>query len=276
MGSVNSTNFSLEIARKQIKKCLVDTVLYRYFYTNAGFSEEQLISPLNFAAAAKTKHFVSFFKAVLLALMLLLGALQVAAVDFARMQAVLSQRFGAAALASFRDWQTLVQDSADRTPPAQLRLVNDFFNRRVKFGDDQVIWGQSDYWATPMETLGRGAGDCEDFAIAKYFTLLLLNIPDEKMRLIYVQARLGGTNSSITQAHMVLAYYPTPEAEPLVLDNLINDLLPASRRPDLLPVFSFNALGLWQGASGARGAAGPASLSRWQELLRRVRTEGFD
>lgn len=192
------------------------------------------------------------------------------------MQNVLSQRFGPAASGSFRDWQKLLQESADQTAPAKLKQVNDFFNRRIKFGEDQGIWGQSDYWATPMETLGRGAGDCEDFAIAKYFTLLLLSIPDEKLRLIYVQARLGGVNSSITQAHMVLAFYPTPDAEPLILDNLINDLQPASRRPDLQPVFSFNSLGLWQGATGARGAGGPANLSRWQELLRRARAEGFD
>jgi hypothetical protein len=75
---------------------------------------------------------------------------------------------------------------------------------------------------------------------------------------------------------MVLAFYPAPDAEPLILDNLINDLQPASRRADLRPVFSFNSHGLWQGASGARGAGGPASLSRWQELLKRVRAEGFD
>ncbi|HQR97851.1 MULTISPECIES: transglutaminase-like cysteine peptidase [unclassified Polaromonas] len=215
-------------------------------------------------------------KAALIVVLLVLGAMKVAAVDFDRMQSVLTQRFGPAARESFLDWQKLLQGSADQTAPAQLRRVNDFYNRRIRFGDDQPIWGQSDYWATPMETLGKGAGDCEDFAIAKYFTLLLLNIPDEKLRLIYVQARLGGVNSSITQAHMVLAYYPSPEAEPLILDNLIDDLLPASRRPDLQPVFSFNSQGLWQGTSGARGAGGPANLTRWQELLRRARAEGFD
>jgi predicted transglutaminase-like cysteine proteinase len=215
-------------------------------------------------------------KAALIVVLLVLGALKVAAVDFDRMQSVLIQRFGPTARESFRDWQKLLQSSADQTAPAQLRRVNDFYNRRIRFGEDQPIWSQSDYWATPMETLGKGAGDCEDFAIAKYFTLLLLNIPDEKLRLIYVQARLGGVNSSITQAHMVLAYYPSPEAEPLILDNLIDDLLPASRRPDLQPVFSFNSQGLWQGASGARGAGGPANLTRWQELLRRARAEGFD
>ena len=192
------------------------------------------------------------------------------------MQNVLTQRFGAAAGASFTDWQRLLKDGAGQPEAANLKRVNDFFNRRIKFNDDLAVWSQSDYWATPMETLGRGAGDCEDFAIVKYFSLLLLGIPDEKLRLVYVQARLGGINSSITQAHMVLAFYPSPGAEPLILDNLISDLQPASRRPDLLPVFSFNSQGLWQGASGARGAGGPGSLTRWQELLRRARAEGFD
>jgi len=208
--------------------------------------------------------------------LLILGALKVAAVDFERVQNVLSQRFGPAAAGQFLEWQQLLKDSAAQTEPAKLKQVNDFFNRRIRFGEDLAIWGQRDYWATPMETLGRGAGDCEDFAIAKYFTLLLLNVPDEKMRLIYVLARLGGVNSSITQAHMVLAYYPSPEAEPQILDNLIDDMLPASRRLDLQPVFSFNSQGLWQGVSGTRGPGGTSSLTRWQELLRRARAEGFD
>jgi predicted transglutaminase-like cysteine proteinase len=217
-----------------------------------------------------------FFHRVLIVLALFAAALNVVAVDFERMQSVIAQRFGPPAVGSFKDWQKLLQDNANQPATAQLRQVNDFFNRRVRFGDDQVVWGQSDYWATPMETIGRGAGDCEDFAIAKYFTLLLLSIPDDKLRLIYVQAKTGGAASSISQAHMVLAFYPEPNAEPLILDNLIGDLRPASRRTDLLPVFSFNSMGLWQGATGAKGAGGPGSLSRWQELLRRARAEGFD
>lgn len=208
--------------------------------------------------------------------LLILGALKVAAVDFERMENVLAQRFGPTAASSFHEWQKLLAEGSTQSEAAKLRRVNDFFNRRVKFDEDQKIWAQSDYWATPMETLGRGAGDCEDFAIVKYFTLLALGIPDEKLRLIYVQARLGGINSSISQAHMVLAFYPVPNAEPLILDNLINELQLASRRPDLQPVFSFNSQGLWQGVTGAMGAGGPGTLSRWQELLRRARAEGFD
>lgn len=231
---------------------------------------------MNCAVGAKTTHFKHFYRAVLIVFLLLVGSLKVAALDFDRMQSVLSQRFGAPAVGAFVEWQTLLKQGAEQREPAKLKLVNDFFNRRIKFDEDLTVWGKSDYWATPMETLGRGAGDCEDFAIVKYFTLLLLGIPDEKLRLVYVQARIGGINSSISQAHMVLAFYPVPDAEPLILDNLINDLQLASRRPDLLPVFSFNSQGLWQGASGARGVGGPGTLSRWQELLRRVRAEGFD
>ena len=230
----------------------------------------------NPAGGAKTTHLKHLQRAVLVIVLLVLGALQVAAVDFDRMQTVLSQRFGPAANSAFLDWQKLLKDGTGQPETANIRRVNDFFNRRIRFDEDQRVWAQSDHWATPMETVGRGAGDCEDFAIVKYFSLLLLGIPDEKMRLVYVQARMGGANSSITQAHMVLAFYPNPGAEPLILDNLINDLQLASRRPDLQPVFSFNSQGLWQGASGARGAGGPGTLSRWQELLRRARAEGFD
>ncbi len=209
-------------------------------------------------------------------LALLLATFRVAAVDYERMRSVMAQRFGQPGLASLQDWEAMVQPRAGETDSAKVRRVNDFFNRRTRFSDDTVIWNQGDYWATPLETLGRGAGDCEDYAIGKYFSLLLLGVPDEQMRLIYVQARMGGRGSTFTQAHMVLAYYPAPNAEPLILDNLVGDLQLASRRTDLLPVFSFNRQGLWQGVQGPRGPGGAASLSRWQELLARVKAEGLD
>ena len=134
-----------------------------------------------------------------------------------------------------------------------------------------MVWRQFDYWATPMKTIDKGAGDCEDFAIAKYFTLLSAGVPDNKLRLIYVQARTGGASSAIRQAHMELTFYPSIDAEPLVLDNLINDIQPASRLSDLIPVFSFNSQSLWQVASGPRHTGNGSNLTRWQDLLTRAR-----
>ena len=158
----------------------------------------------------------------------------------------------------------------------KLKSVNDFLNRNLRFEDDQTLWGQSDYWATPLETLSAGAGDCEDFSIAKYFTLKAIGIPTSRLRLIYVRAQLGGPTSGMSQAHMVLAYYPSPDSEPLVLDNLISEIRSASRRADLSPVFSFNSDGIWAGTGAGQATHDTSRLSRWRDLLARARIEGFD
>jgi predicted transglutaminase-like cysteine proteinase len=170
--------------------------------------------------------------------------------------------------------QPLLTQALGLDEPGQLKSVNEFFNRRVLFRDDTEVWGQVDYWASPLETLHKGQGDCEDYAVAKYFSLLALGMPSSKLRMVYVRAQIGGPQG-IVQAHMVLAYYAVPGAEPMILDNLITELRPASRRPDLVPVFSFNSEGLWQGV-GTQSAGDPAArLSRWRELLAKARAEGF-
>lgn len=160
----------------------------------------------------------------------------------------------------------------------KLKKINDFINSRVEFEDDLSIWNQSDYWATPLETIGQGRGDCEDFAIIKYYSLKDAGIPLAKLRLVYVKAKLSGPAGPYLQAHMVLAYYPTPNAEPMVLDNLVPDIRPASQRTDLQPIFSFNSEAIWSGVAGnaAKGTGGTGQLSRWQDLLQRARNEGID
>lgn len=199
-------------------------------------------------------------------------------VDFERLLASLTQRWGAGVSIRFSAWQSLIVSNKAAGDTDRLKRTNDFFNRQIMFGDDMTVWGQEDYWATPLETLGKGAGDCEDFVIAKYFTLKEMGIESSKLRLIYVRAKTGSSDSTALQAHMVLAYYAKPEAEPMVLDNLIGDIRPASRRPDLVPVFSFNSEGIFTGVSGkdATPAAGTGRLSRWEDLLKRARAEGFE
>lgn len=193
--------------------------------------------------------------------------------DAERMQAA-ARRLSPRAAEAAQALLPLIAQAAAVDDVARLQLVNEFFNRRVQFRDDTEVWQQIDYWASPLETLDKGAGDCEDFAIAKYFSLLATGMPVAKLRLVYVRAQLGGA-SGLPQAHMVLAYYAAPGAEPLILDNLITDVRPASRRPDLAPVFSFNSEGLWQGAAGPTAGDPSARLSRWREVLAKARSEGF-
>ena len=180
-------------------------------------------------------------------------------------------RYGPRTLLAAQQLQQLVERAAALDEPQRLKAANDFFNQRIAFRDDQAIWGRPDYWATPLETLDRGQGDCEDYAIAKYFSLLAAGTAEARLRLVYVRAMLDGR----PQAHMVLAYYAQPNAEPLILDNLRPELLPASARPDLSPVFSFNSEGLWQGTGGASAGSAVARLSIWRDALAKIRAEGF-
>ncbi len=182
---------------------------------------------------------------------------------------------GASALDWPREqWASIILSGRGMPPSAALTQINDAVNLRLKFRNDAQVWGREDFWATPLEALSAGAGDCEDFSIAKYAALLQLGIPNHKLRLIYVRADLGGgAGTARQQAHMVLGYYPTPQSVPLILDNLVAEVRSADQRPDLMPVFSFNATELWAG--GRRAPASPSEkLSRWRGLLRRMQQEG--
>jgi predicted transglutaminase-like cysteine proteinase len=204
------------------------------------------------------------------ALSLAFVALAPGAWDHERMLAA-AQRIGPRAVEGAQALQLVLRQAAAMDEPSRLGVVNQFFNRRVAFRDDTEVWGQIDYWATPLQTLGKGEGDCEDYAIAKYFSLVAAGTPVSHLRLVYVRALVGGT----LQAHMVLAWYARPDAEPLILDNLVGEVRPASRRPDLTPVFSFNSDGLWQGVGGQSAGDPVARLSRWREVLEKVKAEGF-
>jgi predicted transglutaminase-like cysteine proteinase len=165
----------------------------------------------------------------------------------------------------------VIERASSQDDEARLAALNAFFNQRIAFRSDLETWGQEDYWATPLQLLEKGQGDCEDYAIAKYSSLVAAGVPVPRLRLVYVRAQLAGSS----QAHMVLAYYAHVGAEPLILDNLVPDIRLASKRPDLMPVFSFNSEGLWQGV-GAQTAGNPlVRLSRWREVLAKIRGEGF-
>jgi predicted transglutaminase-like cysteine proteinase len=208
-----------------------------------------------------------------LALMLgavLFGSALAHAFDAQRL-ALAAQALGPRAVAAVGPLQQLIAQGSRATDDSRVRATNQFFNDAIQFVDDPEIWGMSDYWASPLQALGKGMGDCEDYSLAKYFSLVSMGMPLAKLRLVYVRAQISGQS----QAHMVLAYYPAPGSEPLILDNLVSDVRPASQRPDLEPVFSFNSEGLWHGVSGATAGDPSSRLSKWRDVLARARAEGF-
>lgn len=151
------------------------------------------------------------------------------------------------------------------TETTSVKQINDMWNQ-VPYFSDAKHWGTEDYWATPIETLSSWGGDCEDYSIGKYLSLKEIGVPIEKLRITYVRAINRG------ESHMVLAYYPTPEAEPYILDNLLGEVRLASRRPDLLPVFGFNDEDLWVDG-GSQQQGGASTIRQWRGLLEKLLAE---
>ncbi|KJY89442.1 MULTISPECIES: transglutaminase-like cysteine peptidase [Vibrio] len=163
-------------------------------------------------------------------------------------------------------WRREMEQFKGLSERQKLTEVNHFFNQ-LNFVNDDRLWGKKDYWATPLEFLGSNAGDCEDFTIAKYFSLLELGVSDQKLRLVYVKA------ITLNQFHMVLAYYSKPSAEPILLDNIDPEIKKASKRRDLLPIYSFNGKNLWLMKSKQGQLAGKSSrLSLWNDLRAREKS----
>ncbi|MCW8884213.1 MAG: transglutaminase-like cysteine peptidase [Motiliproteus sp.] len=182
----------------------------------------------------------------------------------------LEQLYGEQAGRRLRAWQRLMGEANRLSESQQLTRINQFFNQ-LQFLDDIDLWGETDYWATPLEFLGANGGDCEDFSIAKYMSLLNLGVDPDKLRLIYVKSL------TLNQFHMVVAYYPNKRSVPLILDNIDGEIKTADLRKDLVPVYSFNGRNLWLNKERGRGVlTGKASrLKRWNDLRSRYRLQSL-
>lgn len=145
--------------------------------------------------------------------------------------------------------------------------VNSYFNLNYDVKDDITLWNVDDFWATPLEFKSKGAGDCEDFAIAKYFRLLELGVPRSSLALSYVTL-----NESLS--HMVLIYKDSEEKTWFVLDNYNPELLPVSKRPDLHFIYSFNEEGVWVPDKGrviGKLVSQIETIGKWRELLQKIK-----
>jgi predicted transglutaminase-like cysteine proteinase len=117
----------------------------------------------------------------------------------------------------------------------QLRLVNASLNERIRYQPDNRLSG--DHWSTVRETLGRSAGDCEDFAIAKLQALEALGVPEGDLFMTI------GHEGSPDIVHAVLVARVGREF--LVLDNRTNRLIPQEQFSGFYPIITFGARSSW-------------------------------
>ena len=114
-----------------------------------------------------------------------------------------AQAQGPQALAGARALQSVLAGLNGQDDAAKLAAINQFFNRRIVFTSDIEVWGQVDYWASPLEMLAKGRGDCEDYVIGKYFSLVVAGVPVSRLRLVYVRATIGGPGGETLEVGFV-------------------------------------------------------------------------
>lgn len=132
-------------------------------------------------------------------------------------------------------WNKIIADAQPHSRNRKLQMVNSYFNR-WPYKLDREVYGASEYWASPLEFLRR-SGDCEDYAIAKFFALRQLGLGNEEMRVVILWDEIR------TIGHAVLAVYT--EDDILVLDSLSSAILSHWRYKQYVPQYSMNETTRW-------------------------------
>jgi len=181
----------------------------------------------------------------------------------------IEQEFGVGAKNRVVKLIKLLNAISQKDETYKLKAINDFFNA-IEYSSDMKTWGVEDYWASREEFLGVDEGDCEDYVIAKYFSLIQLGIPVKRLYLTYVKA------IKYKQSHMVLTYYKSKGSVPLVLDNINKEILPSTSRDDLRPLFSFNGEKIYMAKQRRLGKVipqGKVNLTKWSNLILKIKRE---
>ncbi len=138
---------------------------------------------------------------------------------------------------AIKDWKKLLDDLRDKSLDEQIEEVNDWSNKHP-YIVDQLNWGMNDYWETPYEFM-EISGDCEDYAISKYYSLRALGVPEERLRIIIVQdLNLGGI------IHAILGVYDDDDTLQ-ILDNQSKRVIPALKIYHYRPIYGVNETNWW-------------------------------
>ena len=162
--------------------------------------------------------------------------------------------------------------------PVLLASLNVSVNHRIVYDGEPRRRDPAVPWAAPDEVRERGSGDCVDYAMAKYFSLVAAGLPAAQLRIAYVEAQAGGPDGH-RQRHMVVTWLPPGEldeadGDPMILDNLVDAVHPLSRRPDLRVLISFNTEGIWPGLERGRPARDARRITAWARVLDRMAAVG--
>jgi predicted transglutaminase-like cysteine proteinase len=132
----------------------------------------------------------------------------------------------------------IVDSARGREGRARLGEVNRAINLAIRPMSDLVQYGSIDVWSSPLATLAKGAGDCEDYAIAKYVALLVSGIPAEDIRLVIVRDTMRHEDHAVVAARL--------EGRWLMLDNRHMAMVEDAQARNYRPTFVIDHEGVKQ------------------------------
>ena len=179
----------------------------------------------------------------------------------------IEKKFGKEAYTRIYEYGEKIKTLKSDSEFIKLTKINIFLNHKLKYKSDKTLNNKSDYWATPKEFLTIGSGDCEDYAIIKYFSLLKLGFKKDKLFITLVYDTF--TKSS----HMVLSYFESNNKAPLILDSLSYEILNLDQRADLKVNAFINTNGVYKLTRTKKLKKTKLVSNKFKELLKRIDKE---
>ena len=124
--------------------------------------------------------------------------------------------------------QYLKQESDLGIEVKELEELNSEVNHLIKYTPDQKLYGTPDHWASYQEISKTLAGDCEDYALLKYWALRKTGVPAEDMHILVFYDQV------VRIHHAVLV------VDGMILENRTDKLIPLERMTDILPNMAIN------------------------------------
>lgn len=173
---------------------------------------------------------------------------------------------GKEAVSRIYKYNETIQSYKKHSPLEQLTKTNTYLNE-LKYKNDMLNSNQNDYWATPKEFLITGRGDCEDYAIIKYFTLIKLGFSPEKLFITIAYDMYSKSN------HMVLSYFIKDNEPPLILDNANCKIVNLTKRRNLKITAFLNTNGVYVFNNKGEITKTKYNSQKFKNLLKRIKIE---
>lgn len=199
---------------------------------------------------------------------LFVSALSLFAKDYKLNPKYLKPQQNPMAIAIFQDYERFINKIRKQPLHVKLKAINNYINT-INSLDDNPYDAMVDIWSTRAEFLAKGGGDCEDYSIAKYYSLKDLGTSHNDMCLIVVKEKYSGFD------HMVLGVWTKANRPPLVLDNLSFKVLPLDKRVDLAPSYCMNENGYFKIDKNGNKTKANIQFSAYEAVLKKLSQENL-